>query len=134
MRYSWKKHRNFIIREGERMSEFFNNLIEDILLKKSFSNPTRQSDGFSKESKKIYNKVIDTVVSSVFENTIENDLLCIVFKSLSRTERIIILFNVLMDYGIADTAYIIGTNKDSVYNLKCRALKKFKKAIEDLDK
>jgi len=115
------------------VSEFFDHLIAEALLKEKLANSIKRNEAFSKESEKIYNKIIDQAVIRVFDNTIENDLLCIVFKSLSRTERLIILFNVLMDYDIDETASVIGTNRDSVYNLKCRALKKFKEAIEGLD-
>lgn len=115
------------------MSEFFDRLIARALLKEEFTGVIRKSGDVDKEFNRIYNKIIDQAVIRMFENIVENDLLCIVFKSLSRTERLIILFNVLMDYEVEETAGIIGTNRDSVYNLKCRALKKFKEAIEELD-
>ena len=112
------------------MSEFFDRLIVEALKKDNVS----KSIVCSKESEKIYNKIIDMAVTRVFENTIENDLLCIVFKSLSRTERLVILFNVLMDYDIEETANVIGANRDRVYSRKCDALKKFRDAIDGLDK
>jgi len=116
------------------MSEFFDQLIAEALLKEKFSKILRKPDVFSKESDRIYNRIVDLAVIKVFENTIESDLLCVVFKSLSRTERQVILLNVLMDYALEDTASMIGSNRDSVYTLKSRALKKFQAAIEELDK
>jgi len=116
------------------MSEFFDHLIAEALQKDKLIKSIKKNLACSKESEKIYNKIIDMAVIRVFENTIENDLLCIVFKSLSRTERLVILFNVLMDYDVEETASVIGTNRDRVYSRKCDALKKFRDAIEGLDK
>jgi len=114
------------------MSEFFDYLIAEALIKKEFSGVVRKNN--SKVFNKTYNKVIDQTAIRMFDKTIENESLCIIFKALSRTERLIILFNILMNYEIDDTAEIIGTHRDSIYSLKYRALKKFKAALEGLDK
>jgi len=116
------------------MSKFFDYLIAEAMFNKQITAFSEKSKCRNKEYDRLYNKIIDLAVIKMFENIIDNDLLCVVFKSLSRTERLIILFNVLMDYELEDTIAIIGTNRDSVYSLKCRALKKFKAAIEDVDK
>ena len=49
------------------MSEFFDHLIAEALLKENLTKSIRRKEAFSKESDKIYNKIIDMAVIRVFE-------------------------------------------------------------------
>jgi hypothetical protein len=112
------------------MSEFFDRLIMEALFKDQLSVSIGAYKARSKEFDRIYREIIDLAVIGVFENFIDSEPLCIIFKSLSPTERLVVLLHILMDYRIDETANIIGTNRDSVYSLKHRALKKFQAAME----
>ena len=116
------------------MSEFFEHLLFNIFMERTEIVPQQNEENIDdKDFDRLYKKIIDMAVIKLFEKTVENDILCVVFRQLSRTERLIILFNVLMDYEAEYTAKAIGTDKNTVYNLKHRALKKFQAAIEDLE-
>jgi DNA-directed RNA polymerase specialized sigma24 family protein len=124
---------SFFERGGEPMSEFFDCLITELLSEKKVPASTSKWKSSKTEFDKIYRKIIDQALIGAFEELVDNELLRIVFKQLSHTERLIILFNVMLEYEIADTADIIGSSRDSVYSLKHRALKKLQAAIADLD-
>ena len=117
------------------MSDIFEHLILEHLFEsnKTGTKQEHEDEFDAKEFNKIYNKIIDLAVINTFENIVDNELLCLVFRRLSRTERLIIMFNILMDYKGDATAKAIGVNTDTVYRLKHRALKKFQAALEGLE-
>ena len=117
------------------MSEIFERIILEHLFESADADAKEENEGEfdAKEFNKIYNKIIDLAVINTFENIVDNESLCLVFRRLSRTERLIILFNILMEYRGDATAKAIGVSTDTVYRLKHRALKKFQAALEGLE-
>ena len=82
-----------------------------------------------KEITGIQRVLVDTIASKLFEEIIESTLLCEVFSKLPHTQRLVILLHVLMNYEIDETAEILGSNCDSIYSQKHKALRRFKEEL-----
>ena len=108
-------------------------IIKDILYSNKKFNYLENSDPIedikSKEIKNLYEKILDKVVISMFNEYIENELLYRVFLKLTRVQRMIIVFHILLDFNAKETAEILGNNEDSIYSQKYKALKRFKEEL-----
>lgn len=82
-----------------------------------------------KEMENTYKKIIDKLAHNIFFAAVGNELLLEVFEKLSRLERIIVVFNIMLDYSSADIAMLAGSTPDSIYSQKSKALKKLRESM-----
>lgn len=81
----------------------------------------------SDEFRKILDKIALKIIYSSFES--EDFIQAIIL--LNRIERIIVVFGVILGMSNSELAFLLNTNKNSVYVQKCKAIKKLKKYITD---
>ena len=82
-----------------------------------------------KEMENTYKKIIDKLAHNIFFAAVGNELLLEAFEKLSRLERIIVVFNIMLDYSSADIAMLAGSTPDSIYSQKSKALKKLRESM-----
>ena len=78
----------------------------------------------------LYSKIVDKMIIRMFNNMIENNETQKSFKKLSRLQRMIILFNVILDFSLDDTAIIVGSSLNSIKSQKSKAVKRMKRELE----
>ena len=57
----------------------------------------------------------------LIHTTFDNEKLLETMLSLSRIERIIIVFNIILGMEVSEIAYLLNITPDSVYTQKCKA-------------
>ena len=82
-----------------------------------------------KEIEAVYNALIDKLVHNIFFETVGDEVLITAFMKLSRLEKIIVVFNIMLDYDASDVADIMNTTSQSVHTQKYKALRKLRKAL-----
>ena len=60
-------------------------------------------------------------------DSFENENIIHIFLKLSKSERIILAFNIILEMDLLEISYLLDTNISNVYTQKSRALKKLKK-------
>ena len=65
----------------------------------------------------------------LIHTTFDNEKLLETMLSLSRIERIIIVFNIILGMEVSEIAYLLNITPDSVYTQKCKALKKLRHSM-----
>lgn len=109
-------------------------------MKKSFDNFLRglfersltidnQDNGESIDDTQViseFRKILDRMSIELIHTTFDNEKLLETMLSLSRMERIIIVFNIILGMEVSEIAYLLNITPDSVYTQKCNALKKLR--------
>lgn len=81
------------------------------------------------EMNSVYNKIIDGLVHNIFFETIGDELLLKAFEKLPRLEKIIVVFNIMLNYSPSEVAVIANTTPTSIHAQKYKALQRLRKAI-----
>ncbi len=79
-----------------------------------------------------YRKILDKVVIGMIYDSFENEKVIDAMLHLTRSERIIIAFHIIMDMKLAEIAFLINTSLESTYTHKSTALKKLKAELEGI--
>ena len=112
-------------------------------MKKSFDNFLRglfersltidnQDNGESIDDTQViseFRKILDRMSIELIHTTFDNEKLLETMLSLSRIERIIIVFNIILGMEVSEIAYLLNITPDSVYTQKCKALKKLRHSM-----
>lgn len=112
-------------------------------MKKSFDNFLRglfersltidnQDNGESIDDTQViseFRKILDRMSIELIHTTFDNEKLLETMFSLSRIERIIIVFNIILGMEVSEIAYLLNITPDSVYTQKCKALKKLRHSM-----
>lgn len=78
-----------------------------------------------------FRQILDKIAIEIIYDAFENEEFIRVLLLLNRVERIIIVFGLLLGMSNTEVAFLLNTNKNSVYVQKCKAIKKLKKYILD---
>ena len=115
------------------MKNSFDCLFEQILIKEfqneNYINICNQIN--DKEVYREFRKILDKIAIKIILDNFENEELVQAILGLSRSERIIIIFNVVMDMNLSEVAFLLGSKIDSTKVQKCTAMKKIKKVVID---
>ena len=76
-----------------------------------------------------FRKILDRMSIELIHTTFDNEKLLETMLSLSRIERIIIVFNIILGMEVSEIAYLLNITPDSVYTQKCKALKKLRHSM-----
>ncbi|GEM_PF-880545 len=76
-----------------------------------------------------FRKILDRMSIELIHTTFDNEKLLETMLSLSRIERIIIVFNIILGMEVSEIAYLLNITLDSVYTQKCKALKKLRHSM-----
>lgn len=76
-----------------------------------------------------FRKILDRMSIELIHTTFDNEKLLETMLSLSRIERIIIVFNIILGMEVSEIAYLLNITPDSVYTQKCNALKKLRHSM-----
>ena len=115
-------------------------------MKKSFDNFLRglfersltidnQDNGESIDDTQViseFRKILDRMSIELIHTTFDNEKLLETMLSLSRIERIIIVFNIIniiLGMEVSEIACLLNITPDSVYTQKCKALKKLRHSM-----
>ena len=79
----------------------------------------------------LYSKIVDKVIVKMFNNMVEDEKMQKSFKKLSSLQRMVILFNVILDFSLKDTSIIIDSSLNSIKSQKSKAVKRLKKELGD---
>lgn len=81
------------------------------------------------EMEDTYKKIVDKLAHSIFFAAVDDEMLLEAFDKLSRMEKIIVVFNIMLDYSSSDIAVLADSTEDSVYSQKYKSLEKLRKAL-----
>lgn len=76
---------------------------------------------------KEFKNILDKIAISMIYDSFENENIIHIFLKLSKSERIILEFNIILEMDLLEISYLLDTNISNVYTQKSRALKKLKK-------
>nr|WP_317359442.1 hypothetical protein [uncultured Tyzzerella sp.] len=76
---------------------------------------------------KEFKNILDKIAISMIYDSFENENIIHIFLKLSKSERIILAFNIILEMDLLEISYLLDTNISNVYTQKSRALKKLKK-------
>lgn len=79
-----------------------------------------------------YRKILDKVAIGMIYDSFENEKVIDAMLHLTKSERIIIAFHVIMNMKLAEIAFLLDTSLESTYTHKSTALKKLKEEIESI--
>lgn len=118
------------------MSNSFDVFLEQILL----SEPNYKSDFYDecvfynqRELSKEFRKILDKIALEVLYDRFENEKMIQAILELTRAERIIVIFHIILGMTNEETAFLLDADISSFYVYKSRAFHKLKKHIEQND-
>ncbi len=118
---------------GIKTKDKFDQLFEQILIKEyqneNYINICNPID--DKEVYREFRKILDKIAIKIILDNFENEELVQAILGLSRSERIIIVFNVVLDMNLSEVAFLLGSKIGSTKVQKCSAMKKIKKIVLD---
>ena len=76
--------------------------------------------------------VVDSIIIRMFDNLVESERMTRGFCKLTKIQRMVILFNIVLELDLEDTADMVGVSMNSVYLHKSRALRRLKKELENI--
>ncbi len=79
-----------------------------------------------------YKKILDKVAIGMIYDSFENEKIIDAMLRLTRSERIILAFNIIAEMRMAEIAFLLDTTVDSTYAHKSSALKKLKAELENI--
>ena len=107
-------------------SDFFELLVETLLEKSLNRETSAEIDNLvidDNEVEDVYNQFIERLAQKVFIEAIGDELVLEAFMNLSRLEKIIVVFNVMLNYKTSQVAVIANTTSSSVSTQKYKAIK-----------
>ncbi len=110
--------------------------LEQILLSESNYKPDFDDERIScnrRELSKEFRKILDKIAVEVLYERFENDEIIHAILELTRAERIIVIFHIILGMTKEETAFLLDANINSIYTYKCRAFQKLKKYIREND-
>ncbi len=115
------------------MTSFFEQLFKQMLLERY--SKSNNFDEVKERPIKVtneYRKILDKVVIGMIYDSFENEKIIDAMLHLTRSERIIIVFHIIMDMKLAEIAFLLNTSLESTYTHKSIALKKLKAELESI--
>jgi len=122
-------------KEVKRLKRLLDELIKECLSKRN--PPESQHDDHELDLDEttvdyLYHRIVDRMVMRMFDNLAENEHLMREFRELTKIQKMVILFNFMMDFDPEETANIIGVSMNSVYLHKSKALLRFYEELQHL--
>lgn len=115
------------------MTSYFEQLFKQMFLEKY--SQSDNSENTKERPIKVaneYRKILDKVAIGMIYNSFENEKVIDAMLHLTRSERIIIAFHIIMNMKLAEIAFLLDTSLESTYTHKSTALKKLKTEIESI--
>lgn len=113
------------------MKNTLDNLFEEIIFENDRENSSEkiyQSVKYKQEEKE-YRKLLDKIAIQLIINNFENSLFVQAMLKLTRTERIVLTFNVIMGMSISEVSFLVGININNISVQKHLAINHIKKII-----
>ena len=115
------------------MTSYFERLFKQIFLERySQSDNSENAEERPIKCANEYRKILDKVAIGMIYDSFENEKVIDAMLHLTRSERIIIAFHIIMDMKLAEVAFLINTSLESTYTHKSTALKKLKAELEGI--
>jgi len=115
------------------MNNSFDYLMSEFLLNYGMKNNTEELAEICLYSQKRiseeFRKILDKISIEIIYDTFESEDLIAGVISLNRVERIILVFTLILGMNNMEIAFLLNTNKNSIYVQKCKAIKKLKNYI-----
>lgn len=113
------------------MKNSLDDLFEEIIFEKDKDNgPKNTYPSISyKQEEKEFRKLLDKIAIQLILNNFENSLFIQAMLKLTRTERIVLTFNVIMGMSISELSFLVGININNISVQKHLAIKHLKKII-----
>ena len=109
------------------MKDKFDTFLEILLSEYSLINNAEdlsaELDVYSKEIDKEFKMILDRMAKELIGVTFENERLVKALFKLSRIERIIIVFHIVLGMTLSEISVLLNISPDNVYARKYRALK-----------
>ena len=86
-----------------------------------------------KELSKEFRKVLDKISIEFIYDRFESEKYIQAIISLSRAERIIIVFHVILGMTMEETSFLLDAQIENIYSYKSKAIRKLKTYIEKND-
>lgn len=113
------------------MKNALDNLFEEIIFENEKENSSEniyQSVKYKQEEKE-FRKLLDKIAIQLIFNNFENSLFIQAMLKLTRTERIVLTFNVIMGMSIPEVSFLVGININNISVQKHLAINHIKKII-----
>lgn len=110
------------------MKSNFENVLKQLFIDKyGYKNISKLNESIEIiDVSKEFKKILDKIAINIIYETFENKELIHLFLKLSKSERIILVFNIVLEMDLLEISYLLSTNIDNVYSQKSKALKKLK--------
>ena len=89
--------------------------------------------GSSKDIACEFRKILDKIAIRIIIDDFENEAVSQAILNLSRSERIIIVFNIVLGMNLSEVAFLLGSSINSTKVQKSTAIKRLKSTIEEMN-
>ena len=107
----------------DKFDRFLEILLSEYSQINSAENLSAELDVYSKEIDKEFKLILDRMAKELIGVTFENERLVKALLKLSRIERIIIVFHIVLGMTLSEISVLLNISPDNVYARKYRALK-----------
>lgn len=115
----------------DKFDRFLEILLSEYSLINSVEDLPTELEVYSKEIDKEFKLILDRMAKELIGVTFENERLVKALLKLSRIERIIIVFHIVLGMTLSEISVLINISPDNVYARKYRALNLLRKFMND---